>query len=172
MIKDIPPINFNELNGKLVFVAADIIYDDEIWISDGTTNGTKLIKDINDNGDSGIDQLADIDGNLFFSAIDEHGCVDTSACYIFNTLVIIDNEFQVPFKLYPNPAKNDVHIDLGHLFHDVSVKVINRQGSIISIKQFGTTDKLCIKISGKNEIFFIEVTTKETKRKIFKVFLQ
>ncbi|MFY0673354.1 MAG: choice-of-anchor D domain-containing protein, partial [Bacteroidia bacterium] len=36
-----------ELNGKLIFGANSLAYDDELWVSDGTANGTKLLKDIN-----------------------------------------------------------------------------------------------------------------------------
>jgi hypothetical protein len=47
--------------------------------------------------------------------------------------------------------------------------VINSKGSIISSYQFGTTNKVCFEVIGENEIFFIEINTKETKRKIIKL---
>lgn len=40
-----------EFNGKLYFTTQDM-YGKEIWVSDGTDAGTKLLKDINNTGDS------------------------------------------------------------------------------------------------------------------------
>lgn len=40
------PGNFTELNGDVIFTARDGIYGYELWISDGTENGTVLLKDI------------------------------------------------------------------------------------------------------------------------------
>lgn len=43
---DSEPLNFNVVNGKLLF-SANTSVGRELWISDGTTAGTKLLKDIN-----------------------------------------------------------------------------------------------------------------------------
>lgn len=64
MLLDINPFNNNssfsqyvprdlvEFNGKLLFIANDSIHGEELWITDGTTIGTQLLKDINPSGDS------------------------------------------------------------------------------------------------------------------------
>jgi ELWxxDGT repeat protein len=64
-----------DYNGKLVFVGDDYIHGSELWISDGTEAGTKLIKDIWPGAvgsmPNGMKVINDI---VYFSASDElHG---------------------------------------------------------------------------------------------------
>lgn len=40
------PLGFVLLEGKLLFTASDSVYGGELWISDGTSSGTDLLKDI------------------------------------------------------------------------------------------------------------------------------
>ncbi len=60
LVKDVSPLGpqtsvfqnpmllyFTPINGKLVFVGDDSIHGKEVWVTDGTTNGTTLLKDIN-----------------------------------------------------------------------------------------------------------------------------
>jgi ELWxxDGT repeat protein len=63
-------------NGKAIFQADDGDYGDELWITDGTTAGTTLLKDINtgSNGSSPLHFSALGNGKFLFSANDgSHG---------------------------------------------------------------------------------------------------
>ena len=56
---------------QLLFIADDGIHDSEIWTTDGTTAGTKLLKDINDEDDLSFIGLANavpMNGKLYFTA--------------------------------------------------------------------------------------------------------
>ena len=59
-----------ELNGILYFSANDGVHGDELWMSDGTEEGTVLVKDIRDDEyrGSSISYLTISDGVLFFRA--------------------------------------------------------------------------------------------------------
>ena len=65
-----------ELNGKCYSGANDYEHGDELWVTDGTTAGTKMIKDINQNprnaGTEGslIQNLTAVGNKLFFVAFD------------------------------------------------------------------------------------------------------
>ena len=66
------PSNFIGIDDKLFFTANDGIRGRELWVSDGTEAGTKLVKDINpSNGDfPAPSDFIGIDDKLFFTAND------------------------------------------------------------------------------------------------------
>ncbi len=68
---------FTESDGKLFFIGNDGENGNELWISDGTTEGTQLLADINPfvsnygiPSGSSLFGLTEFDGKLFFSAND------------------------------------------------------------------------------------------------------
>ena len=77
---DSSPNDFVESNGKLFFKADDGTTGEELWISDGTTEGTQLVKDINPDVSTfyyypqGVgsypEPLIEVAGKLFFTADD------------------------------------------------------------------------------------------------------
>jgi ELWxxDGT repeat protein len=63
------PTNLTDLDGKLVFTANDGIHGSELWSSDGTSAGTKLLADINPGvGDSAATDFVRFRDNLYFFA--------------------------------------------------------------------------------------------------------
>lgn len=63
--------NFTEFNGKLYFSANDGIKGDELWVTDGTTAGTQMLKDIRPGGLGGAPcEFTEYNGKLFFNAND------------------------------------------------------------------------------------------------------
>ena len=63
------PSNFAEFNGKLYFGADDGENGRELWVSDGTTEGTRLVADIS-SGYSYPRYLTELNGRLYFTADD------------------------------------------------------------------------------------------------------
>ena len=62
---------FTEFNGKLYFSANDGTSGEELYVTDGTAEGTNLVKDINPgSGNSNIYNLTEFNGKLYFSAND------------------------------------------------------------------------------------------------------
>jgi ELWxxDGT repeat protein len=62
--------------GDKLFFAASTgdDYDTELWISDGSNTGTKMINEINPDGSAYPQWLTEMNGTLYFSAIDgQHG---------------------------------------------------------------------------------------------------
>lgn len=78
------PEHFTEMSGKLYFTADDFYHGPELWVTDGTEAGTKMVKDIAKGAGRGVyshsanplpDQFAVYKNKLYFSAEedDTHG---------------------------------------------------------------------------------------------------
>jgi ELWxxDGT repeat protein len=67
--------DFTNVGGTLFFTAKDGSHGDELWRSDGTAAGTRLVRDINPGGDYSFPEaLTNLGGTLYFSADDgTHG---------------------------------------------------------------------------------------------------
>ena len=78
LVKDINPGSsssylgsFTESNGKLYFSANDGENGKELWVTDGTAEGTQLVADINPGSNSSSpDNLIELNDKLYFSADD------------------------------------------------------------------------------------------------------
>jgi ELWxxDGT repeat protein len=87
---DSDPSALTDVDGTLFFVADDGVHGQELWVSDGTAEGTRLVQDLNplvtcdtrgDNPGSGShpcdsepEHLANVNGTLYFAANDgTHG---------------------------------------------------------------------------------------------------
>ena len=64
------PVDFTQLGNNLIFSANDNINGRELWITDGTTAGTQLLKDIDTAFDGSPKYLFSYNGNVYFSATD------------------------------------------------------------------------------------------------------
>ncbi len=73
---DSDPSRLTVMNGKLYFAADDGLNGEELWVSDGTSANTQLVRDINTHGSdaSEPDDLTAVNGKLYFTANDgTHG---------------------------------------------------------------------------------------------------
>ena len=59
-----------QLNGLTYFRANDGLHGDELWVSDGTPQGSRMIKDINPDGGQGVDTVYVSGGRIFFRGND------------------------------------------------------------------------------------------------------
>ena len=65
--------NFTEFNDRLYFNANDGEDNDELWVTDGTAEGTQLVKDINPEGGSSPRNFTVLNDHLYFGARGENG---------------------------------------------------------------------------------------------------
>ena len=109
------PYNFTELDGKVYFTANDGENGNELWISDGTTDGTQLLADINPGSTYGepnrsnAREFTKFNGKLYFSANDgengrEFWVTDGTA---EGTQLLVDinpvkSNYGTPYSSYPS----------------------------------------------------------------------
>ncbi len=68
------PASFAAKDGKLYFSANDFVHGRELWVTDGTAAGTKLVKEINPDSDANPRWLTVVGNKLLFKADDgTHG---------------------------------------------------------------------------------------------------
>ena len=68
------PSNLTEFNDRLYFFARDFGSSRSLWVSDGTSEGTNIVADINlsnyDNYNLYTSNLTEYNGRLYFSTLD------------------------------------------------------------------------------------------------------
>ena len=65
------PSNFTQVGSTLFFTASTATHGTELWKTDGTESGTKLVKDVfPGSGNSNALHLTNLDGTLYFTADD------------------------------------------------------------------------------------------------------
>lgn len=64
--------NFTELNGQLYYLGQDTTGNEELWTTDGTAQGTKMVKDINPDGPSQMGNIMTIGNKMIFVAADNN----------------------------------------------------------------------------------------------------
>ncbi len=57
------------LNGKLIFAADDGASGQQLWISDGTSSGTTMLKKINTSGSADIREMTVLNSKVYFTAL-------------------------------------------------------------------------------------------------------
>ncbi len=63
---DSHPSNFYSINESIIFLANDGIHGRELWTTDGTPQGTHMVKDIHPTGDGITFRLYKANGNFFY----------------------------------------------------------------------------------------------------------
>jgi hypothetical protein len=93
--------------------------------------------------------------------VTEGSCSDTSSCYTVIVTGIKKNKLTKMLTLFPNPTSGNVNIELGQIFNEVTIKVINVTGQTLSTKSFKSTDKIDFDIEGTSGVYLLEITTDE-----------
>ncbi len=60
-------------------------------------------------------------------------------------------------SLFPNPTSGDVYLDLGKLYDDISIRIMNINGQVISQGEFQNQQSLDLNLKGSPGYYFIEV---------------
>ena len=94
-------------------------------------------------------------------AITRSGCEAISDCY---TIIVsdIDNiEAENPIRVYPNPTKKDLLVDLGGISENVLLEVFDVRGRLILTQETEGTNTRRISLNAENGIYFLRVKNEE-----------
>ena len=82
--------------------------------------------------------------------ISYNGCSDTSECYNVNSTGILENSFGNSLLLYPNPTVGNFSIDMGKIYPDIQVDIMDLYGKVIQTENFSQRQLLRLKLQEKS----------------------
>ncbi|HUM33547.1 MAG TPA: T9SS type A sorting domain-containing protein, partial [Bacteroidales bacterium] len=93
---------------------------------------------------------------------------DTSACYPITNVEIFENNLSKNIKIYPNPFKNIVKIDLGETMFGIIVSIYDLNGNVINKFNLDNTKTFELNLSLPNGIYFLNINS-QNKNAIIKI---
>ena len=106
--------------------------------------------------------LATSNGN-YAVEVTQNGCIDTSECINVSNAQILENTFGNQLKVFPNPTKDEVNIDLGMQYDEVSVILRNAMGQEVMRKSFNKTNAFKLNIPGESGLYILELQAPKHK---------
>jgi hypothetical protein len=100
--------------------------------------------------------VANSNGN-YAVEVTQNGCIDTSLCINLSNVQILENTFGTSVKLFPNPTNNEVTIELGKHYNEVSVIVRNALGQEVMKESFYNTNAFKLNIPGETGLYILEL---------------
>jgi hypothetical protein len=100
--------------------------------------------------------VANSNGN-YAVEVTQNGCIDTSLCISLSNVQILENTFNTSVKLFPNPTNNEVTIDLGKHYNEVSVIIRNALGQEVMKESFNNTNAFKLNIPGESGLYILEL---------------
>ena len=89
--------------------------------------------------------------------VTQNGCIDTSLCINLSNVQISENTFGTSVKLFPNPTNNEVTIELGKHYNEVSVIIRNALGQEVMKESFNNTNAFKLNIPGESGLYILEL---------------
>lgn len=95
--------------------------------------------------------------------VTQNGCIDTSLCINVSNANILENTFGNQLKVFPNPTKDEITIELGNHYSEVLVIVRNALGQEVLRTSFNKTNAFNLNIPGVPGLYILELHTPEHK---------
>lgn len=97
--------------------------------------------------------------------------------YMFNaneasTLSVFESDFNSNFKMFPNPTKGKLTIDLGKLHSNVNIIIHNTLGQEVFSQKEQAISKVTLDLNVDNGVYFISISTKQGQVATFKIIKQ
>lgn len=96
----------------------------------------------------------------FAVQVTQNGCTDVSEC-VEVTNVGVRNLLIETIKMYPNPAKDDLMLDLGKVHSQIVVKITDMLGHLVETLEFENCRTLKLTAPHVPGMYFIKVTSQE-----------
>ena len=126
----INPSKFFVFNDTIYFLGTDETHGNELWISDGTKEGTKILFDLNPgSASSESGGFVVYKNELYFSGND--GKYGNELWKISSNSIVEIGPLKPSVLLYPNPTNDLIYIDLPYDSPDHDIYLYNTSGDLI-----------------------------------------
>ncbi|MEM6804680.1 MAG: T9SS type A sorting domain-containing protein, partial [Bacteroidota bacterium] len=99
--------------------------------------------------------------------ISRENCSEISDCYALNT-VGIDPDFQAQLTYYPNPSSGRVVVELGSLYQELEISMLNALGQEVKTELYWAKSELSLNLPDLKGIYFLRIEA-DGKEAILKV---
>ncbi len=89
-----------------------------------------------------------------------------------NNVSVSENNFSDTLSVFPNPTSKIIHINLGNMHKNISIKVSNALGQIITSKKYLNIENIDLELNAKAGLYFIEIKSEKGEKAIFKIALK
>ena len=158
------------LNGMLYFTFDNYTNGDELWQSDGTNSGTKMITDIGVGSlTSWIDNLIPVsnglNSRLYFTSTKKTGLLYIKTDIVYTNIPNINGSSKTAFSIFPNPAKEILNIEIDQLNNEpILLTITNVLGEVIISNEFENKTKLTLNTSHLNSgVYFVTLENSGAK---------
>lgn len=102
--------------------------------------------------------------------VTENGCSDTSICYTVTTVNIDELNLNDQISIYPNPMNQHTTIDLGKVYEEVEIQIVNQLGQVVVNQKFESTEHINIELTEDRGVYFFIIQTQDSRvvRKVIK----
>ncbi|MDR2010961.1 MAG: T9SS type A sorting domain-containing protein, partial [Bacteroidales bacterium] len=101
--------------------------------------------------------------------ITQNDCTDISECQNVIITEIISNEFENKVKIYPNPTKGNITIDLGEQNENVTIKIYDSAGKQIKSFESSGESIINLEITGFAGIYYVDIIKANGDKVNFKI---
>ncbi|MEM7367700.1 MAG: T9SS type A sorting domain-containing protein [Bacteroidota bacterium] len=104
--------------------------------------------------------------------ISQDGCQDTSACFSVLNVGIVANELGEQIRVYPNPVRDVLSIDLGQVFPQIRIRLLTVTGQELNDLRATNIQQTTIDLQGPAGVYFLNIQTKEDQQAWVRVLKQ
>lgn len=96
--------------------------------------------------------------------VTKDGCTDTSACSTVSGIGIIENDFGTGLLLYPNPTNGNFSVDLGNMYQNVNIRLMDLNGKLIELNSYNEGQIFNLKIEESAGVYLLQIDKKAVIR--------
>ena len=119
-------------------------------------------------GETGQSYLVTATGE-YAVVVTQNGCTDTSECIFVTTVGRNGGELLMGVKVYPNPNRGQLRIDLGREYEDVEIRVMNVIGQTVFQRWFPHSKGTELELQGGSGMYLLEIRAAGRKPYVGKI---